>query len=188
MPNNGLGENSESHLQLNQKRSPYFVGKVFGEEFVKHVCNAENINYLIIRPFNIYGPNMDRKTNYSRVIPNFISRALKKQPLEINGHGIQERSFCFIDDFIDAMISLLKHQFPPEKLINIGNPEPISILKLADMINEILSNPSKHIFTNRYEFEPQFRTPNIDRITNLISWRPKIKLEKGIRKTIESFK
>jgi nucleoside-diphosphate-sugar epimerase len=85
------------------------------------------------------------------------------------------------------MISVLEHPNPPKRLVNIGNPEPISILRLADRINKILNNPVPHIFTDRYEFEPKYRIPNIERISNWSGWKPKIKLKEGLRKTIESF-
>ncbi|MEA3487969.1 MAG: NAD-dependent epimerase/dehydratase family protein [Euryarchaeota archaeon] len=187
MSHNGLKEETVSHLVLNQKRSPYFVGKAFGEEIVRNICTKEKINYLIIRPFNVYGSKMDRNAGYGRVIPNFITWAREKLPLQIRGDGTQMRAFCYIDDFIDAVISVLEHPNPPERLVNIGNPEPISILRLADMINKILNNPVPHIFTDRYEFEPKYRIPNIERISNWCGWEPKIKQKEGLRKTIESF-
>lgn len=187
VPQKGMNEETVSHFVLNQKRSPYFVGKAFGEEIVRTVCTAENIDHLIIRPFNVYGPKMDIKASYGRVIPNFITWARKNQPLQIHGDGTQVRAFCYIDDFIDAVISLLEYSFPPKRVVNIGSQEPISILGLANMINKMLSNPAGHIFTDRYKFEPKIRIPNIERISNWSGWEPKIKRKEGLRKTIESF-
>lgn len=184
----GLSEEQSSILYLNHKRSPYFVGKIFGEEIVRNTCEDEDLDYIIIRPFNIYGPRMDMKTNYGRVIPNFIKWALSNKPLIINGDGSQERSFCYINDFIDAVMGILSQKSYKYRIVNIGHPESIKILDLAHLINEILDNKAGFIFSDRYPFEPKYRRPNIYRVKNWIGWEPKTRIEEGIKLILKSDK
>jgi len=184
MPYRGLSEeDTVSRLILGKPRSPYAVGKCFGEELTRHLCSNHGIKYTIVRPFNVYGPNMDVKTNYGRVIPNFITWALKKEPLQINGDGTQIRTFCYIDDFLGALCLLLKMELPPE-VINIGNRQQTRILDLAQLINEILDNQSQgYTFVERYQFEPMVRTPDLGRIIKLSGWEPATGLKKGLKNT-----
>lgn len=176
----GIIEDNMSYIVLNQKRSPYYIGKIYGEEFVRVLCSEFNLEYIIVRPFNIYGPRMDLKTSYGRVIPNFIKWALLGQPLAINGDGTQERSFCYIDDFIECIMKTLEKKSIDYDTINIGNPEPIKIFTLAQKINEITGNQSGYVSRKRYKYEPKYRTPNIERAKKWLAWEPKVKLEEGI--------
>lgn len=184
MPYRGLSEEETvSRLILGKPRSPYAVGKCFGEELTRHLCSHYGIKYTIVRPFNVYGPNMDVKTNYGRVIPNFITWALKKEPLQINGDGTQIRTFCYIDNFIQALFLLLKMESPP-KVINIGSRQQIRILDLAQLINEILDNQSNgYNFVERYQFEPMIRTPDLSIIKKVTGWEPATGLKKGLKNT-----
>ena len=184
MPYRGLSEEETvSRLILGKPRSPYAVGKCFGEELTRHLCSTHGIKSMIVRPFNVYGPNMDVKTNYGRVIPNFITWALKKEPLQINGDGTQIRTFCYIDDFIQALFLVLKLKSPPE-VINIGSRQQTRILDLAQQINEILDNQSNgYDFVERYQFEPMIRTPDLCKIIKLTGWRPVTGLKKGLKHT-----
>lgn len=184
----GINEEDMSHLFLHHKRSPYFIGKLYGEELVKHYSTVENIDYIIIRPFNIYGPRMDEKTKYGRVIPNFINWGLNKKPLIINGDGSQERSFCYITDFIDCMSRIIESNKWKHSIINIGNPNPVSIMQLAEIVNELTDNNMGYTYKNRYEFEPKYRKPNIDKAMLWLNWQPKIDLMNGILQTIKSMR
>lgn len=182
-----IPENSMSKLFLRKPRSSYFVGKIFGEELVYHYCKENSLENLIIRPFNIYGPKMDVKTNYGRVIPNFIKWGLTSKPLIVNGDGSQERSFCNIYDFISAISLILQKDSFRYNIINIGNPKPISIFELAKLVNLLTDNKAGIKFSEKYEFEPKYRTPNIDRISSWISWKPQICLEEGIINLIDYY-
>lgn len=189
IPYRGLNEEETvSRLILGKPRSPYAVGKCFGEELTRHLCDNYGIKYTIIRPFNVYGPNMDVKTNYGRVIPNFITWALKKEPLQINGDGTQIRTFCYIDDFIEALFLLLKINLSSE-VINIGSTQQIRILDLARLVNEILDNRSSgYRFVERYQFEPLIRTPDLTKIIRLTNWEPATELKKGLKNTSDWLK
>ncbi|MBU4144032.1 MAG: NAD-dependent epimerase/dehydratase family protein [Candidatus Thermoplasmatota archaeon] len=181
VPSNGLSEDSASIIHLGHGRSPYSTGKMFAEELVKAYYKRNDGKYLIIRPFNVYGPGMDPKTSYGRVIPNFIGWAKNGKPLVINGDGLQERSFCHINDFIGCMMQIFDKGMPPFDTVNIGNPDPVRIIDLAARINALFKNDSPHRFVPRYEFEPLFRKPDIGRIRSWVGWEPTRGLDEGIR-------
>jgi nucleoside-diphosphate-sugar epimerase len=184
MPLNGLDEESCSRIHLGKKRSCYVVGKAFGEELVRAYCSEYEVEHLIVRPFNVYGPNMDWNTPYGRVVPNFLRWAMMSEPLRVNGDGSQERSFCYIDDFLDCLFLLLNGQFPPERAVNIGNPEPTSILELANIVNHMTDNCGGVEFVDKYQFEPKYRTPDVRRVMEWTGWKPKTSLTRGLEKLI----
>jgi nucleoside-diphosphate-sugar epimerase len=109
-------------------------------------------------------------------------------PLQVNGDGLQERSFCYIDDFIDCMMKLLNTEFIVDSVFNIGNPEPVRIIELAELVNSITGNPSFVTFSERYPYEPRYRTPNIDKIRGWIGWEPVTSIKEGLTKMLESFR
>lgn len=186
IPASGLSEEAMSRLILGHTRSPYPIGKCFGEELTAHLCTKAGIKYSIVRPFNVYGPNMDIKTNYGRVIPNFIGWALKKRPLLVQGDGHQIRTFCYINDFIDALIFVI-HSQTPLGAINIGSPTPTPIITLARQINDLLQNEAGIEFVDRYPYETFNRIPDIQRIKAL-GWSPQIDLSEGLRRTVAWFR
>lgn len=179
---NGLTEDAMSHLILNHPRSPYPVGKCFGEELTVHLAAQSGVDYSIVRPFNVYGPHMDIKSNYGRVIPNFIAWALKKKPLLVQGDGQQQRTFCYIDDFIKALILVIMRS-KPMTIVNIGSPIPTPIVELAHQINGLLLNEAGIQFVEKYPYETLNRIPNIQQIKAL-GWSPKVDLRDGIKRTI----
>lgn len=170
IPRGGLREDTMSHLVLNQARSPYPVGKCFGEEITKYLADRYGVPYVIIRPFNVYGPDMDIKTNYGRVIPNFIRWALSAESLKVQGDGRQIRTFCHIDDFIEALMIVLQHPAPPT-VLNIGSPIPTPVLTLAKLVNRLTGNTAGIEFVEKYPYETFSRIPDIRRIRSL-GWRP----------------
>ncbi len=186
LPESGLNEENEGHVMLNKIRSPYSVGKCFGEEIAIHFSKENNLKYIVIRPFNVFGPNMDLKTKYGRVIPNFIKWALDNKPLVVNGDGSQIRSFCYIDDFVDAITSIVIKNIE-DKTLNVGNPDPITILDLAKLVIETTNTTAGYTFGEKYKYEPYVRIPDISLINSLTGWQPKISLKNGLIKTIEWF-
>ncbi|MBN1539897.1 MAG: NAD-dependent epimerase/dehydratase family protein [Candidatus Thermoplasmatota archaeon] len=187
IPYNNLSESLPGRIVLNQKRSPYVVGKCFGEEMAINLCARKGLKHLIIRPFNIYGPNMDLMTNYGRVIPNFCIWGLRGMPLRIHGDGRQVRSFCHIDDLVNALALLLKKDITGMS-INIGYPDPTSILDLAGMVSKILGLPENFQFVERYPYEPAIRIPDITLIGNLTGWKPEVDLRSGLEDMIGWFR
>ena len=179
-------ENYWGHVDPIGQRSVYDEAKRFAEALTMAYHRYHNINTGIVRIFNTYGPRM--RLDDGRVIPNFIQQALRKESLTVYGDGSQTRSFCYVDDLIEGIIILLfsdKHQ-----PFNIGNPNEITILKLAEIINKKLSNKAKFSFLKGKVagIDPLRRKPDISRVENILGWRPKTSLNKGLDKTIPYFK
>ena len=166
-------------------RSCYDEGKRCAETLFSDYKRVYNLDIKIVRIFNTYGPNM--MINDGRVISNFIVQSLLEKNLTINGNGSQSRSFMYVDDLIDGLISVmsLEQYLGP---VNIGNPEEITIKKLAFEILSISNSSSGLIFNNLPEDDPKRRKPDISKIQNAIKWRPKIPLRDGLIKTIDYFK
>ncbi len=166
-------------------RSCYDEGKRCAETLFSDYKRVYNLDSKIVRIFNTYGPNM--MINDGRVISNFIVQSLLEKNLTINGNGSQSRSFMYVDDLIDGLISVMsldKYLGP----INIGNPEEITIKNLAFEILSISNSSSGLIYNNLPEDDPKRRKPDISKIQNAISWRPKTSLKEGLVKTIDYFK
>jgi dTDP-glucose 4,6-dehydratase len=166
-------------------RSVYDEAKRFAEALTMAYHRFHGIDTRIVRIFNTYGPRM--RIDDGRVVPNFIQQALDGKPLTIYGDGEQTRSFCFVDDLIEGIYRLLLSEI--HEPVNIGNPTEISILELANAINEILGNEGlKFIPKQRGDGDPQRRRPDIKKATEELGWEPKIKLTVGLNKTIPYFK
>jgi dTDP-glucose 4,6-dehydratase len=122
------------------------------------------------------------------VVPNFISQALRGEPLTIYGDGMQTRSFCYVDDLIDGIYKLLTSgEHDPT---NIGNPVETSIKEFAETINRLTGNEAGMTYLSRQRGsgDPQMRQPNIARAQEKLGWEPKVALEDGLQRTIEYFK
>ncbi len=179
-------ENYWGHVDPIGKRSVYDEAKRFAEALTMAYHRYHNINTGIVRIFNTYGPCM--RLDDGRVIPNFIQQALRKESLTVYGDGSQTRSFCYVDDLVEGIIKLLlSNEHQP---FNIGNPSEITILKLAELINNKLSNKTKLSFLKGKVagIDPVRRKPDISRVENILNWKPKISLNKGLDKTIPFFK
>jgi dTDP-glucose 4,6-dehydratase len=167
-------------------RSMYDESKRFAEALTMAYHRYHNINTGIVRIFNTYGPRM--RLDDGRVIPNFIQQALRHERLTIYGDGKQTRSFCYVDDLIDGIIKLL---LSDEKMpVNIGNPDEFTIIELANLVNEILDNPSENIYQAGKVAgdDPLRRQPDIARASQILNWEPKYDLKSGLLKTIPFFK
>jgi dTDP-glucose 4,6-dehydratase len=123
-----------------------------------------------------------------RVVPNFILQALKREPLTVYGDGSQTRSFCYVDDLIEGISRLFfsEEHYP----INIGNPDEITMIQLAEVINRLTKNDAGIVFKprDRTEGDPQRRQPDITRARQILGWQPETELEEGLEKTIFNFK
>uniref|UniRef100_A0A7C4Y6K8 UDP-glucuronate decarboxylase n=1 Tax=candidate division WOR-3 bacterium TaxID=2052148 RepID=A0A7C4Y6K8_UNCW3 len=165
-------------------RSCYDESKRFGEALVMAYHRVYNLDTRIARIFNTYGPYMD--VNDGRIFPNLISQALKNQPLTIYGDGSQTRSYCYVDDTVEALIKLMETDF--HLPVNIGNPEEFTILETANILCEELNIEKKFVFLPLPEDDPMRRRPDITRAKEILKWEPKTSLREGLKKTIEWFK
>ena len=167
-------------------RSCYDEGKRCAETIFFDYHRQHNIDIKVVRIFNTYGPRMD--INDGRVICNFIVQALKGESLTIYGNGEQTRSFQYVDDLIDGMISLMNKPKGFTGPVNIGNPIEFTILDLAKKILELVDSNSGIIYKKLPSDDPERRKPDISLANSeLNNWKPKIFLEEGLKKTIKYF-
>ena len=164
-------------------RSCYDEGKRIAETLFMDFNRFYNVETRIIRIFNTYGPFMDK--NDGRVITNFINQALRGKNITIYGAGSQTRSFCYVTDLIDGMMKSMNSNYV--KPINLGNPNELSIVKLAQKILGLIKSDSRIIYKELPEDDPTHRKPNIHLARVLLDWEPKIDLTDGLKKTINYF-
>jgi len=164
-------------------RACYDEGKRVAESLCIAYKASHGISIRIARIFNTYGPFMDPKDG--RVVSNFIVQALRGEELTIYGNGKQTRSFCFIDDLVDGLISLLNSNY--ESPVNLGNPNECTMLQLAE---EVGKSTSKQISIVNKELpidDPKRRCPDITLAQEKLNWSPQIKLDEGLKKTVNWF-
>lgn len=162
-------------------RSMYDEAKRFSEACVTSYNNIHNLNTRIVRLFNTYGPRM--KLNDGRVVTNFIVQALKGEDITVYGDGSQTRSFSYVQDTVNGIVSLMESEH--NDVFNIGNPTEITINELASKIIEITNTNSKLINKDLPQDDPKQRKPDITKAKTLLNWEPKVKLEDGLTKTID---
>ena len=166
-------------------RSVYDESKRFAEALVAAYHRKYNIPSIIVRIFNTYGPRM--RMDDGRVITNFLSQALSRDFLTIYGNGSQTRSFCYIEDTIAGIYSLVESESGLGPY-NIGNPEEISILDLARLVCSITGHNEDSLKMFRLPVDdPSRRKPDIAKVANATGWKPSISLEVGLSKTFRSF-
>jgi nucleoside-diphosphate-sugar epimerase len=166
-------------------RSCYDESKRFAEALAMSFLRVHEIDARIARIFNTYGPRM--RKNDGRVMPNFIMQALKGEPITVYGDGKQTRSFCYVSDMVDGMERLMFKDGVGGGAFNIGNPDEISILELAEMIKEMTKSDSKIVFRPVPIDDPVRRRPDTGKAAGILWWEPKIGLEEGLVITIHYF-
>jgi dTDP-glucose 4,6-dehydratase len=137
-----------------------------------------------VRIFNTYGPRM--RLADGRVVPAFISQALKNQPLTVFGRGEQTRSFCYCSDLIEGICRLMESGF--DEPVNIGNPVEMTVLEFARQIIAATGSRSRIRYRPLPQDDPRQRRPDITRARRLLDWEPRVALEEGIVKTIDYFR
>ena len=167
-------------------RACYDEGKRCAEALFVNYHRQNNVRIKIQRIFNTYGPRMH--PNDGRVVSNFIIQALRGEDITIYGDGSQTRSFCYVDDLIDAMIRLMNTPDTFTGPVNTGNPNEFTIRELAEMVIKLTSSKSKIITQPLPEDDPMQRQPDISLAKKELGWEPKVNLEEGLKKTIAHFK
>lgn len=173
------------HVNSIGLRSCYDEGKRCAETLFFDYHRQHGLPIKIARIFNTYGPKMH--PNDGRVISNFIIQALEGKPITIYGDGMQTRSFCYVDDQVEAIVRLMDS--PPDFTgpVNIGNPIESSILELAKQIIELTASKSRLVFQPLPHDDPRQRCPDIGLAKKTLGWEPKVPLEKGLKQTIRYF-
>ena len=189
------------HVNPVGRRSCYDEGKRVAETLFFDYMRQNKVDIKVIRIFNTYGPRM--RSDDGRVVSNFIEQALRNKPITIYGEGSQTRSFCYIGDMIEGMIRMMDYEtegqvrhvdytkarlsgFPGP--INLGNPEEVSILDIAERVIKMTGSGSDIIFEGLPEDDPKRRCPDIGKAKQSLAWQPRVSLDEGLRKTIEYFK
>src|SRR3712207_418555 len=162
-------------------RGVYDEAKRYAEALTMAYLRQQGVDTSIVRIFNTYGPRM--RPNDGRAIPTFLSQALTDKPLTVFGDGSQTRSFCYADDLIRGLISLMESGIHDP--VNIGNPDEMSLLEMAKLVVELTESRSEIVFEALPVDDPQVRQPDISRARDLLGWEPKIELREGLKRTID---
>ena len=165
-------------------RGVYDEAKRFQESITMAYHRFHGLETRIARIFNTYGPRM--RLNDGRVIPAFIGQALRGEDLTVFGDGLQTRSFCYVDDQIAGLYSLLLSDYALP--VNIGNPDEITILDFAEEIIKLTGTDQKIVFKPLPKDDPLQRQPDITKAKEIINWEPKVSREEGMKTTFEYFK
>jgi UDP-glucuronate decarboxylase len=140
----------------------------------------------VIRIFNTYGPRMH--PNDGRVVSNFIVQALQGKDITLYGDGQQTRSFCYVDDLIDAMVAMMETRDHITGPFNVGNPFEFTMLELAELTLKLTGSKSRLTFLPLPQDDPRRRKPDIGAAREMLGWKPKVGLEDGLRETVNYFK
>jgi UDP-glucuronate decarboxylase len=167
-------------------RACYDEGKRSAETLCMDYRRKHHVDTKIVRIFNTYGPRVG--IDDGRVISNFIVQALRGEDITIYGNGNQTRSFCYVDDLIRGMVSMMDTNFYTCGPINLGNPGEFTILELAKIILEKTHSVSKIVYKKLPDDDPLQRRPNIDMAKKILKWEPSIDLGTGLSYTIDYFK
>lgn len=166
-------------------RSCYDEGKRFSESLTVNFHRKYDLDVRIARIFNTYGPRM--RMDNGRVISNFIVQALKDEPITVYGDGSQTRSFCYVSDMVDCLMKLMLADNLKGEVVNLGSPNEITILEVAELIKKITNSKSEIIFKPLPEDDPTKRKPDISKAKNSLGWSPTTTLGEGLRRTISYF-
>lgn len=166
-------------------RSCYDEGKRCAETLFFDYARTYNIDIRVARIFNTYGPYM--RPDDGRVMSNFINQALAGNKITVYGDGLQTRSFCYVDDMLNGLIALMEYSEPLKSPINLGNPSPITMLTLAEVIAKLSGKSIVIEYLPLPSDDPRKRQPDITLAKKLLDWEPKTSLENGIKNTIKYY-
>jgi dTDP-glucose 4,6-dehydratase len=165
-------------------RGVYDEAKRFMEAITMAYHNYHQLETRIVRIFNTFGPRM--RINDGRVLPSFISQAIRGEGLTIFGDGSQTRSFCYVDDLVDGIYRLLLSDY--HEPMNVGNPHEISILDFASEVIELVGNPkAKIVFKPLPVDDPKIRQPDITKARKILGWEPKVDRAEGLKRSLPFF-
>ena len=197
-------EDYHGHVNPVGPRSVYDEAKRFAEALATAYYHSHGLDVRIARIFNTYGPRMS--LDDGRAVPTFIAQALRGEPLTVYGSGAQTRSFCHVDDTVEALYRLLVHERSPSRpggagarapqlgdasgplIVNIGNPEEVTVLELAKEIVEISGSLAGLAFEPLPTDDPKVRRPDITRARLLLDWDPKVRRSEGLKRLLPYFK
>ena len=162
-------------------RGVYDEAKRYAEALTMAYYRQQGVNTSIVRIFNTYGPRM--RPHDGRAIPTFMRQALQDKPLTVFGDGSQTRSFCYVDDLVRGLVELSWSDY--HLPVNIGNPNEMTLLELAETVLEVTSSRSEIIFEPLPQDDPRVRQPDITTAMQVMGWMPEVELAAGLKKTID---
>jgi UDP-glucuronate decarboxylase len=166
-------------------RACYDEGKRCAETLFFDYHRQHGLGIKVARIFNTYGPRMH--PDDGRVVSNFIVRALRNEPIEIYGEGLQTRSFCYVDDLVDALLGLMASEPGLTGPMNLGNPNEITIQELAERVVSITGSRSSIVYKPAPQDDPIQRCPDISMASDHLGWTPHVDLDQGLRRTVAYF-
>jgi dTDP-glucose 4,6-dehydratase len=167
-------------------RSVYDEAKRFSESMAMAYHRTHDVDVRIVRIFNTYGPRM--RLNDGRIIPNFVYQALMGQPISIYGDGSQTRSFCYIADLVEGIYRVATQEGINGEVFNLGNTDEYNVKNFAELIVRFLDSSSSIKYLPLPEDDPKRRCPDISKAERVLSWKPEVKIDEGLRHTVEFFK
>jgi nucleoside-diphosphate-sugar epimerase len=166
-------------------RSVYDESKRFGETLTAYYWRERHVDARIVRIFNSYGPNLSPED--MRMIVNFIYQAVRNEPITVYGDGKQTRSLCYVDDTVEGLIRLMNYPNTKGEVVNIGSPEEHSVTEYAEIVKRLTQSTSEIVCTEDMPSgDPQQRRADIKKAQALLQWSPKVSLEDGLRRMIDS--
>lgn len=178
------GEDYWGNVNSVGPRSCYDESKRYAEAIVTAYRTKKNLQTRIVRIFNTYGPRM--RLNDGRVVPAFVSQAIRGEDFTVFGDGKQTRSFCYQSDLIEGFVRLVVSNVTDP--VNIGNPREMSMLEFAEAVRQAAGGGGKIVFQPLPKDDPKQRRPDISRARELLGWEPGVSLEQGLLETIAYFK
>ncbi len=169
------------HVNPIGPRGVYDEAKRYAEALTMAYHRQQGLDTCIVRIFNTFGARM--RPHDGRAVPTFLRQALQDKPLTVFGDGSQTRSFCYVEDLIRGLVSLMESDI--HMPVNIGNPEEMTLLELAQAVIEVTESRSQIIHEALPIDDPQVRQPDITRARELLAWEPKVGLHEGLRRTID---
>ncbi|MGH2655665.1 MAG: UDP-glucuronic acid decarboxylase family protein [Actinomycetota bacterium] len=173
-------ESYRGHVNPVGPRGVYDEAKRYAEAMAAAYRHAHGIQVRIARIFNTFGPGLRRDDG--RAVPTFIAQALAGEPLTVHGDGSQTRSLCYVDDLIEGFWKLLSSD--EQDPVNLGNPEEVTVLELAESIREVVGSRSEIVFTERPVDDPEVRCPDITLARERLGWEPQVPLREGLKRTV----
>jgi nucleoside-diphosphate-sugar epimerase len=167
-------------------RACYDEGKRFGEALTTVYWSAYGLDARIVRIFNTYGPRSDPFDG--RLVPNFVTQALRGAPLTVYGEGSQTRSLCYVDDLVRGIEAAMFSDGAARRAINLGNPEEHTVLEYAHLIRELIGQQVEIVFRPLPQDDPTRRRPDITRARELLGWEPRVALREGLEQTVAWFR
>lgn len=177
-------EEYHGNVSTTGPRACYDEAKRFGEAAATSFARKHGLDYRIVRIFNTYGPRM--RPDDGRVVSSFVTQALRGEPLTVYGDGEQTRSFCYIEDLVEGIVSAMDSE--SGGLFNLGNPEEYAIKELAEIVVEVTATESEIVHEELPEDDPSRRKPDISKARDELDWEPGIGLRDGLERTASYFR